>query len=60
MTGALVHKDPYSQLPGFGEGEIQRVNEKMKRKTIYQYACLEKAERKEMAPYIFGFDEGTK
>jgi hypothetical protein len=60
MTGALVHKDPYAQLPGFGENEIKRVNEKMKRKTIYQYACLTKEERKEMAPYVFGFDEGTK
>jgi len=42
MTGALQQKDPYSQLPGFGEKEIQRVNEKMKKKTIYQYATLPK------------------
>lgn len=59
MTGALVHKDPYSQLPGFGEEEIRRVNEKMKRKTIYQYALMTKEERKEMASYVFGFDEGS-
>lgn len=60
MTGALVNKDPYSQLPGFGEEEIKRVNEKMKRKTIYQYALLSKAERAEMAPYIFGKEQGSK
>lgn len=59
MTGAMQQKDPYSQLPGFGEKEIQRVNEKMKKKTIYQYATLPKSERLELAPYIFGFEEGS-
>lgn len=60
MTGALIVKDPYYILPGFGEDEIKKVNEKMKKKTLYNYATLTKDERKEMAPYIFGHDEGSK
>jgi hypothetical protein len=59
MTGAMQQKDPYSQLPGFGENEIKRVNEKMKKKTIYQYATLPKEERVEMASYVFDFKEGS-
>lgn len=31
----------------------------MKKKTIYQYATLPKSERLELAPYIFGFEEGS-
>jgi len=60
MTGALIVKDPYYILPGFVDDEIKRVNEKMKKKTLYNYATLDKKEREEMAPYVFGHDEGTK
>ena len=60
MTGALIVKDPYYILPGFGDDEIKRVNEKMKKKTLYNYATLDQKERAEMAPYVFGLEEGSK
>ena len=38
MQGGWMNKDPYAQLPGFGESEIKKVNAIMNKKTICKYA----------------------
>ena len=70
MTGAYIIKDPFSQIPGFGEQECKRVTDVMRRKfppaggqlqkppTLDKYARLTKEERIAMAPDIFGLPQG--
>jgi hypothetical protein len=59
MQGGWINKDPYSQLPGFGEKECTKVKQKMNNKTLFQYCMLKTEERKAMANFIFG-DENTE
>lgn len=59
MQGGMINKDPYSQLPGFGENECKKVKQKMNGKTLFQYCMLKREERKAMAPFIFGEDKDT-
>lgn len=60
MQGGWINKDPYSQLPGFGDDECKRIKQKMSGKTLFTYCMLEAAERKEMAPFIFGDQDTDK
>jgi len=57
MQGGMMNKDPYYQLPGFGENECKKVKQKMNGKTLFQYCMLERDERKAMAPFIFGEED---
>lgn len=58
MQGGLVNKDPYAQLPGFGEDECRKAKKIMNGKTLFNYCMLPKAEREAAAEGIFG--EGHK
>jgi len=40
MQGGWINKDPYSQLPNFGDNECLRVKQKMHGKTLFQYCML--------------------
>ena len=58
MQGGLVNKDPYAQLPGFGEDECRQAKKIMNGKTLFNYCMLPKSEREAAAEGIFG--EGHK
>jgi hypothetical protein len=71
MTGAFITKDPFAQLPGFGDNECKKVNEAMRKNfpsggqvqkppTLDKYARLTKEERVSMAPDIFGLPQGDQ
>ena len=38
MQGGWMNKEPFSQLPGFGENEVKKVKALMNGKTICKYA----------------------
>lgn len=49
FAGTCINKDPYSQLPGFGEAECKRVQSLMNKQNLDSYAKKTRAEREEMA-----------
>lgn len=56
MQGGWVNKDPFSQLPSFGEEECRRAKKIMNGKTLFNYCMLPKTERETFAEGIFGPD----
>lgn len=54
MQGGLIRKDPYAQLPGFGDAECAKVKKMLNGKTLFNYCMLTPAEREAHAPEIFG------
>jgi len=57
MQCGWVHKDPYAQLPHFGEAECKKIKGMLNGKTLYQYCMLDKDARKDMAKELFGGDD---
>lgn len=45
MQGGWINKDPYVQLPHFGEGEAKKAKTVMNGKNFFQYITLPKEER---------------
>jgi len=61
MQGGWINKDPFSQLPFYGEDECKRLKQKIGNQTLFQFCMLPIEKRKEVSTYVFGEDaEGNK
>lgn len=60
MQGGWLRKDPFAQLPGFGEEECRKAKKIMNGKTLFNYCMLPKAEREAASEPIFGADHKEK
>jgi hypothetical protein len=56
MQCGWVNKDPYAQLPNFGDEELRKIKSLMNGKTLYQYCMLDMDARKQLAPSLYGSD----
>jgi hypothetical protein len=56
MQCGWVNKDPYAQLPNFGDEECRKIKGLMNGKTLYQYCMLDMDARKQLAPSLYGSD----
>lgn len=59
FAGTGINKDPYSQLPGFGEAECKRIQSLMTKQNLDSYAKKTREERETMAEAIFGHPKGS-
>lgn len=60
MQGGWLNKDPFAQLPYFGEEECRKAKKVLNGKTLFNYCMLSKAEREALAEPIFGAEHKTK
>jgi len=49
MQGGWINKDPYSQLPGFGDEECKKIKHQLNGKALYYYCTLPVEERKQIS-----------
>lgn len=60
MQGGWLNKDPFAQLPYFGEEECKKAKKVLNGKTLFNYCMLQKSEREALSEPIFGVDAKSK